>query len=92
MYEEEDACSSRSGSSSYSNEGSNDAALLRKRRLDEEFSPDPLMPEDGQNYERLLAEEREKTRRVRARVDLVKRLVKSGSSKEEIAEQLRSIM
>ncbi|KAI9493292.1 hypothetical protein BDB00DRAFT_872592 [Zychaea mexicana] len=40
-------------------------------------------------YDELLAEEKEKTRRVRARADLVKQLVKSGLSKDEIATELR---
>ncbi|KAI9268142.1 hypothetical protein BDA99DRAFT_535657 [Phascolomyces articulosus] len=45
--------------------------------------------EDMEDYEELLAEEKEKTRRVRAKANLVKHLVNSGLSKEEIATELR---
>ncbi|KAI8144577.1 hypothetical protein BJV82DRAFT_578017 [Fennellomyces sp. T-0311] len=53
-----------------------DVALLGKRSHEDD-------------YEHLLAEEKEKTRRVRARANLVKQLVKSGLSKEEIAAELK---
>lgn len=41
------------------------------------------------SYEQLLKEEREKTRRVRARAELVKRMVQLGRSKDEISAELK---
>ena len=45
--------------------------------------------QDVVSYEQLLKEEREKTRRVRARADLVKRMVQLGRSKDEISAELK---
>ncbi|KAI7884914.1 hypothetical protein K492DRAFT_27474 [Lichtheimia hyalospora FSU 10163] len=47
--------------------------------------------QDVVSYEQLLKEEREKTRRVRARAELVKRMVQLGRSKDEISAELKKV-
>ncbi|KAI7850307.1 hypothetical protein BDC45DRAFT_539262 [Circinella umbellata] len=69
-----------------------DVVLLGKRTHDEIETEEEEEDEEEEyedDYEELLVEEKEKTRRVRAKANLVKHLVTSGLSKEEIATELR---